>query len=111
MGSGFAKKKKEAKQFQKQLMEAQEKLSNTEYTGVAGNGLVKITVTGDFEVKKVSISKECVDPDDVEGLELLITAALKDASKQAQESSMPNLGSLGDLGSLGGFPGFPGFGG
>jgi DNA-binding YbaB/EbfC family protein len=115
MGSGFAKKKKQAKQFQNQLMQAQEQLSNTTYTGTAGNGLVNITISGDFEIKKVSIAKECVDPEDVEGLELLVTAAFKDAAKQAQDSSMPNLGGLGDLGALGGLgglgAGFPGLGG
>lgn len=101
MGSGFAKKKKQAKQFQDKLMQAQEQLASTLYSGTAGNGLVEVTVSGDFELKKIKISKECVDPEDVEGLELLITAAFKDAARQVQESSMPT-----GLGSLGGFPGF-----
>ncbi len=104
MGSGFAKKKKQAKALQSQLMQAQEQMSNTTYTGTAGNGLVSITISGDFDIKKISIKPECVDPDDVEGLELLVTAAFKDAAKQVQQNSMPNLGGMSglpDLSSLG----------
>ncbi len=110
MGTGFSKKKKQARELQSQLAQAQEKMQSTLYTGTAGNGLVTVTMSGDFDIKKVSIKPECVDPEDVEGLELLVTAAFKDAAKQAQASSMPDLGSLGGLGGLGGFGGLGGLG-
>jgi DNA-binding YbaB/EbfC family protein len=103
MGSGFARKKKQAREIQQQLMQAQEKLQTSTFVGTAGNGLVSVTLNGDCELKKINISKECVDPDDVEGLELLITAAFNDAAKQAR-SSVEGMGSLGNIpgfGSLG----------
>ncbi len=104
MGSGFAKKKKQAKAMQSQLMQMQEQMQNTTFTGTAGNGLVTITLSGDYDVKKISIKPECVDPEDVEGLELLVSAAFKDAAKQVQEKSMPSMPGIGSLGGMAGLP-------
>ena len=87
MGSGFAKKKKEAKLMQQQLSKMQDEMSSLEVTGSAGNGLVQITLNGDGDLKKMSIKPECVDPEDIEGLETLIKAAHADAKKQIQEKS------------------------
>lgn len=101
MGTGFAKKKKQAKQLQHQLMQMQSQLQNVEVTGVAGNGLVKIVLSGEHEMKQLEIKPECVDPEDVEGLVLLIKAAYTDAVAQLQEKSpegLPNIPGLGHLG-------------
>jgi len=106
MGTGFSKKKKQAKMMQEQLSQMQSKMQNQEFVGTSGNGLVTVTMTGDQELKNIKIKPECVDPEDVEGLEMLIKAAFNDASKKAQSDSMqqmaaklpggfPNLGSLG----------------
>lgn len=92
MGSGFSKKKKEAKMMQEQLSQMQSKLQNLEITGTAGNGLVTVTLTGDHEIKQIKIKPECVDPEDVEGLEDLIKAAFNDASKKMHEDSMKQMG-------------------
>lgn len=91
MGSGFAKKKKEARLLQDKFQKMQENLKNEEAVGTAGSGLVTVTLTGEYEVKSVKIKPECVDPDDVEGLEDLIKAAFEDASRKLQKSSMPQL--------------------
>lgn len=99
MGSGYAKKKKEAKMLQKKFEEMQEKLKNERAEGVSGNGLVSITLNGEHEMLAIKIKPECVDPDDVEGLEDLIQAAYNDASKKLEKSSSS------DLGFPGGFPG------
>jgi DNA-binding YbaB/EbfC family protein len=82
MGTGFAKRKKQAKELQQQLGKMQEEMLNTEATGSAGNGLVTITVNGDKELKAIKIKPECVDPEDIEGLEDLIKAAYSDATRQ-----------------------------
>lgn len=103
MGSGFAKKKKQAKMMQEQLSHMQNKLQNLEAVGTAGNGLVTVTLTGDNELKQIKIKPECVDPEDVEGLEVLIKAAFNDASKKLQADSMGQM-----AGKLP--PGFPGLG-
>ena len=98
MGSGYLKKKKQAKMFQQQLSQMQEQLSekleSLEVIGSAGNGLVQITLTGANEMKRISIKPECVDPEDIEGLEVLIKAAYNDAYKQVKEQTeTPSLGS------------------
>ena len=90
MSSSFKKKKKQAKQFQEQLSAMQENIANTEVEGSAGNGLVTVTMTGDYNLKKVRIKPDCVDPEDIEGLEDLVMAAHADALGKLQES-MPSL--------------------
>lgn len=100
MGTGFAKKKKQAKAMQDQFSQMQSKLQNVEVTGVAGNGLVSITLTGDNEMKQIKIKPECVDAEDIEGLEDLIKSAYKDASQKLKNDSMQNMPKI---------PGFPGF--
>lgn len=113
MGSGYSKRKKQAKALQQQMMEMQEKLSQSEFTGSAGNGLVTLTINGDGDLKGIKIKPDCVDPEDVEGLEDLIKAAFADAQKKAQaDSPMNQMPGMGDLmGGMGGMGGFPGLGG
>lgn len=90
MGSGFSKMKKQAKQFQEQMAKMQEDMQKLEVVGSAGNGLVELTLSGDKDIKKVSIKPECVDPDDIEGLQDLIIAAFADGAKQIEEKSPSN---------------------
>lgn len=103
MGSGFAKKKKEARMMQAQLSQLQDKMQQAEATGSAGNGLVSLTLNGEYQLKSLIIKPECVDPEDVDGLQDLIKAAHADAVKKLQEQSaaglqmggMPNLSMFG----------------
>jgi DNA-binding YbaB/EbfC family protein len=97
MGTGFSKKKKEAKLLQQQFSQLQSELKSKEVQGSAGNGLVTLTLSGDGELKKIKIKPECVDPEDVEGLESLIKAAYTDAQQKinSESSQLPNLGGLG----------------
>ncbi len=98
MGSGFSKKKKQMQNMQAQFAEVQASMKNMEVLGSAGNGLVTITLNGDNEIKKIAIKKECVDPEDIEGLEDLILAAHQDATTKLQQSTsnqMPDLSSFG----------------
>lgn len=87
MGSGFAKKKKEAKLMQEQIHKMQSQMQSMEVVGSAANGLVTITLTGDGEMKQIKIKPECVDPEDIEGLEMLIKTAYSDAQKKVKEQS------------------------
>ena len=100
MGSGYSKMKKQAKMFQEQMAKMQEDMQNLEVTGSAGNGLVQITLSGEKKNKKLSINPECVDPEDIEGLQDLIIVAFNDAAKKIEENS-PASGMGGfDLGNL-----------
>lgn len=97
MGSGFSRKKKEAKLMQQQLSQFQEQMSNLEIKGVAGGGLVVITLTGDGDIKSIKINPECVDKEDIEGLEILIKAAHADAQKRLKEQSPSGISGLTGL--------------
>ncbi|MBM3202078.1 MAG: YbaB/EbfC family nucleoid-associated protein [Chlamydiae bacterium] len=95
MGSGFSKLKKQRKQFEEQLSKIQAELDESEFHGTAGNGLVKVVLTGQKELKSLQIQPECVDKDDIEGLQDLIVAAFKDASEKLEKSApMNNMASL-----------------
>lgn len=89
---------KQAQQMQEQLKKAQDELKESEFVGSAGGGMVKVTVSGAKEVLAVSINPEAVDPDDMEMLEDLVTAAVNDALNKAAEKErelMPMAGNLG----------------
>lgn len=97
MGSGFAKKKKEAKLMQQQFSQLQEKMSNMEVVGSAGGGLVSITLTGDGDMKSIKIKPDCVDKDDIDGLELLIKSAHTDAQKKLKDNAPQGMAGLEGL--------------
>lgn len=96
MGKGYAKKKKQARQMQEQLEKLQQQMQNVEATGTAGNGLVTLTLSGENEMKNITIKPDCVDPEDVEGLQDLIKAAYNDAQNQLKEQS-PSIEGIGGL--------------
>jgi hypothetical protein len=70
---------KQAQQVQGKMQEMQERLGELEVTGQSGAGMVRITINGRGEMKRVTLSKEVVTPDDSEVLEDLIVAAFSDA--------------------------------
>lgn len=93
---------KQAQKMQQQLVQAQQELAEKEVTGTAGGGLVTATVTGAGEVLSVKIDPKAVDPDDVESLEDLVVAAIRDAAANAQQLQETTIGPLaGGLGGLG----------
>lgn len=94
MGTGFAKKKKQAREMQEQLGKMQSAMQSAEVTGTAGNGLVTIVLSGENDLKQIKIKPECVDPEDVEGLQDLIKAAYADANQKLKKSSMEGMEGL-----------------
>ena len=74
---------KQAQKMQAQMDEASAELAEKEYTAAAGGGAVSVTVTGKMEVKALEIKPEVVDPDDVEMLSDLVTAAVNEALRAA----------------------------
>ena len=73
--------------MQNQLMKAQEELSTLTVEGTSGGGAVRVTMNGHRELRDIQISPDAVDPEDVETLQDMITAAFNDASKKAQDLS------------------------
>ena len=87
MGSGFSKMKKQARMMEEQYEKMRHDMQNTKATGTSGNGLVTVIVNGNKEVIEVTIKPECVDPNDVEGLQDLIKAACEAAYKNLPDTS------------------------
>ena len=92
--------------MQQQLMAAQQELTTVEVEGSAGGGLVRATMTGSGELVSVTIDPKAVDPDDVETLQDLVVAAVRDAARAAADAAQEKMGPL--TGGLGGM-GLPGF--
>lgn len=93
----------QAQAMQQQLMEAQAEAAEQVVEGVAGGGVVKVTVTGGMDFRSVTIDPSAVDPDDVEMLEDLVLAAIHDAVARVNDLQQQSLGGLG--GALGGLLG------
>lgn len=90
---------KQYQRMQRKLEETQEELAKKEYTGQAGGGAVKATVTGAKVLTKLELDKDAVDPEDVETLEDMIVAAVNQALESADEDSQSQMGKLtGGLG-------------
>lgn len=83
MGSGFSKMKKQARLMQEQYSQMKTQMENTAIEGTAGGGLVKVTINGAKELKKIVISPDCIS--DIEGLQDLILGALENAYGQVSE--------------------------
>nr|MBO4518123.1 YbaB/EbfC family nucleoid-associated protein [Clostridia bacterium] len=88
---------KQAQKMQEEMQKAQAELDETEVSGVAGGGLVKITMTAKKVVRAVEINPDAVD-DDITMLEDLILAALNDGYAKADAVSEEKLGRFGGLG-------------
>src|SRR3954470_23766484 len=97
---------KQAQQMQQQLVAAQEEMARTEVTGTAGGGLVSATMTGSGDLTALTIAPAAVDPDDLETLQDLVVAAVRDAKHAADELAASTMGPL--AGGLGGGPGLRG---
>jgi hypothetical protein len=92
---------KQAQQMQEQLARAQSDLAQRRFEGSAGGGMVTAVVTGGPELVEVRISPDVVDPDDVELLEDLVVAAVRQAMDSAVQAANSELGGLtGGLGGL-----------
>jgi len=89
MGSGFSKMKKQARMMEEQFGKMREEMQQKSVSGSAGNGLVTLTLNGDKELKEIKIRPECVDPNDLEGLQDLIKAAFLDAYKKLESEDSP----------------------
>ena len=92
-------------QMQERLAKAQADLAEKRAEGSSGGGAVQIVVTGGMKVDSLKIDKEVVDPEDIEMLEDLLTAALNEVLAKVQSLQMGQLvGLAGSLG-IGGVPG------
>jgi len=107
---------RQIQKMQQEMQAAQDALANATVEATVGGGVVKVTVSGDGELRSVSIDPSVVDPEDVETLEDLVLAAVTEGMRQARALQEEKLGAAtggidigGMLGGAGG--GLGGLGG
>ena len=89
---------KQAQQMQENMRKLQEQLAATEVEGQSGAGLVKVTMTGRHDVKRVSIDPSLL-ADDKDMLEDLVAAAFNDATRKVEATLQDKMAGLtGGLG-------------
>lgn len=76
---------KQAQRMQADMARIQEELKEATVESSAGGGMVKVVMTGDQRVERISIDPAAVDSDDIGMLEDMIVAAINEASRQALE--------------------------
>ena len=85
---------KQAQKLQADLARLQEELGSRTVEGTAGGGMVKARATGKQEILSIEIEKEVVDPEDLEMLQDLVTAAVNEALRKARELAAEEMGRL-----------------
>jgi nucleoid-associated protein EbfC len=99
---------KQVQQMQAEMLKAQEELKDEIVEASAGGGMVKVSISGDLELRSVVIDPDAVDPEDVEMLQDMVMAAINEALRSAQERANSKLGGVtGGAAGLGGL-GLPG---
>jgi DNA-binding YbaB/EbfC family protein len=98
---------KQAQQMQAEMAQAQEKLKDEVVESSAGGGMVKAKMSGDLRLLELTIDPEAAE--DVEMLQDMVTAAVNEALRSAQELATSKLGGIAGLGGGGvGGLGLPG---
>jgi nucleoid-associated protein EbfC len=85
---------RQAQQMQDKLKQVQDEIAKMEVTGESGAGMVKVTLTGKHQCRKVEISADALK-EDKEFVEDLIAAAINDASQKVDAASQEKLASVG----------------
>ncbi len=97
----------QVQKMQRDMEAAQEELKHETVAASAGGGAVTVLVSGDLQLKAVTIDPAAVDPEDTEMLGDMVVAAVNEALSAAQEMAAKKLGGatddldLGPLGNLG----------
>jgi len=78
---------KQVQKMQANMLKAQEEIAKKTVEASSGGGAVKVVMTGDRRLQSITISKDVVDPEDVEMLQDLILAAVSEGMKKAEEMS------------------------
>ena len=84
---------KQAQALQANMQKAQAEIANLEVTGEAGGGMVKVTMTGRHEVRRVQI-EPAVATEDRDMLEDLIAAAVNDAVHRVESATQEKMAAV-----------------
>jgi hypothetical protein len=84
-GGNMQKMMKQVQKMQSDMARLQEELAGKSVEASSGGGMVTVVVNGKQEVMSIKVNPEVVDPEDVEMLEDLLVAAVKEAMRKSQE--------------------------
>lgn len=93
MKGGLGNLMKQAQKMQEDMQKAQEEIGNLEVTGESGGGLVKVTMTGRHEARRVEIDASLIG-DDKDMLEDLIAAAINDATHRVEAMTQERMSGM-----------------
>lgn len=93
MKGGLGNIMKQAQAMQENMQKTQEELANIEVSGQSGAGLIEVTMSCRYDVKKITIDPELIS-DDKEVLEDLIAAAFNDAVRKVEKTTQDKMGGL-----------------
>ena len=93
MKGGMGNLMKQAQAMQENMQRMQEEVAKMEVEGQSGGGLVKVTMTGKHEARRVEIDPSLLE-DDKEMLEDLIAAAINDASRRIEQEQQEKMSGL-----------------
>ena len=93
MKGGLGGLMKQAQKMQEDMQKAQAELADMEVEGQAGGGMVKVTMNGRHEIRRVSIDDSLMS-DDKDMLEDLIAAAVNDAVRKVEQQSSDKMSGL-----------------
>ena len=85
---------KQAKKMQEKMEQAQEEMKSRVIEVTAGGGMVKISISGNKEIKELTIDPAAVDPDDIEMLQDLLISGVNEAIRQVEELSNKEMGKF-----------------
>ena len=85
---------KQIQQMQQRIVQAQQQLEETVVEASAGGGAVKVSMNARPKLNSITIQPEVVDPEDVEMLQDLITAAINEALEVIRTTQMQQLSGL-----------------
>jgi len=93
MKGGLGNLMKQAQKMQENLQKAQAEIAEMEINGESGGGLVRIVITGRYEVRRISIDDSLVS-DDKDMLEDLVAAAFNDAVHKVERTVQDKMSGL-----------------
>lgn len=85
---------KKVQKLQADMSKLQEELKGRTLESTAGGGAIKVVVTGEKQIQSIKIDPAVVDPEDMEMLEDLVTAAVNEALKKVDDMMAQEMGKL-----------------
>jgi len=93
MKGGLGNMMKQAQKMQADMQKAQEEIANMEVEGQSGGGMVKVSMNGRHEVRRVELDDSLME-DDKDMIEDLLAAAVNDAVRKIETQSSERMSGV-----------------